>query len=59
MKLIYKQITRLNQWFWFWSDGYKFKTLEMKNLNEALQYGVDNGYIDKIPVYPVFESMFV
>jgi hypothetical protein len=59
MKLVYKQITRLNQWSWYWTDGYKFQTLEMRSLDEALQYGMNEGYIDSVPMYPVYEALFV
>jgi hypothetical protein len=58
MKLIYKQITRLNQYYWYWTDGFTFKTLEMSNLDDALYYGLNNGYINKIPMYPEYESLF-
>jgi len=59
MKLVYRQVTRLNQWSWSWTDGFKFETLQMDKLDEALQYGVEHGYIDSVPMYPVFETMYV
>jgi hypothetical protein len=59
MKLVYKQITRLNQWFWFWSDGFGFETEWFRNQDEALNYGIEKGYIDTIPMYPEYDCLYV
>ena len=59
MKLVYRQVTKLNQWSWYWTDGFSYATRQFNTKDEALKYGLVNQYIDKIEMYPEYESILV
>ena len=59
MELVYRQVTRLNQWSWYWTDGFKYATKQYQKQEDALARGVDEGWIESIPAYPKYKSEFV